>query len=76
MLHSNERITKHNMVLLNLAEDPGNVSSDCQVMGCHTTFYRYKPAVEEGGVETLYGKSRPRTSLRNRTDGAAQVSVV
>jgi hypothetical protein len=33
MLHSNERIIKHKVGLLNLAEELGNVSKVCQMMG-------------------------------------------
>jgi len=54
MLNTNERIIKHKVGLLNLAEELGNVSKACQVMGLsRDTFYRYKSAVEEGGVEAL-----------------------
>jgi hypothetical protein len=54
MLHTNEHIIKHKIGLLNLAEELGNVSKACQVMGLsRDTFYRYKQAVEEwyfGGI--------------------------
>ncbi len=33
MLNSNERIIKHKLGLLNLAEELGNVSKACKVMG-------------------------------------------
>jgi ACT domain-containing protein len=40
--------------LLNLAEELGNVSKACQVMGySRDKFYHYKSAVEYGGVEAL-----------------------
>ena len=69
MIHSNERIIKHKVGLLNLAEELGNVSKACQMMGLsRDTFYRYKSAVEEGGVEGLLEKDRRRANLRNRTD--------
>ncbi len=69
MLHSNERIIKHKLGLLNLAEELGNVSKACQVMGLsRDTFYRYKSAVENGGVEALLEKDRRRPNLKNRTD--------
>ena len=46
MIHSNERIIKHKVGLLNLAEELGNVSKACQMMGLsRDTFYRYKSAV-------------------------------
>jgi hypothetical protein len=33
MLHTNEQIIKHKVGLLNLAEETGNVSRACRVMG-------------------------------------------
>ena len=54
MIHTNEKIIKHKVGLINLAEELGNVSKACQVMGLsRDTFYRYKSAVDEGGVEAL-----------------------
>jgi hypothetical protein len=41
MLHSNDKIIKHKVGLLNLAEGLGNVSKACQNMGrSRDTFYR------------------------------------
>ena len=58
MLNTNEKVIKHKVGLLNLAEELGNVSKACQVMGLsRDTFYRYKAAVEESGVETLLDHS-------------------
>ena len=55
MLNSTEKIIKHKTGLLNLAEELGNVSKACQVMGySRDTFYRYKSAVDGGGVEALH----------------------
>ncbi len=52
MLQCNEKIIKHKVGLLNLAEELGNVSKACQIMGLsRDTFYRYEDAVEDGGVE-------------------------
>ncbi len=52
MLQCNEKIIKHKVGLLNLAEEFGNVSKACQIMGLsRDTFYRYRDAVEDGGVE-------------------------
>jgi len=65
MLHTNERIIKHKVGLLNLAEELGNVSKACQVMGLsRDTFYRYKQAVEDGGVESLLSMSRRKKPTR------------
>ena len=76
MLNSNEKIIKHKVGLLNLAEELGNVSQACKVMGMsRDTFYRYKMAVEEGGVAALLEKSRRRPNLKNRTDEATEAAV-
>ncbi len=59
MLRTTDKIIKHKVVLLNLAEDLGNVSKACQVMGrSRDAFYRYKQAVDEGGVEALFERTR------------------
>lgn len=43
MLHTNNQIIKHNVGLLNLAEELQNVSRACKVMGVsRDTFYRYQ----------------------------------
>lgn len=77
MIHSNEKVIKHKVGLLNLAEELGNVSKACQVMGfSRDTFYRYKSASEEGGVEALFEKSRRNPNLKNRVDPRIEESVV
>ena len=54
MLHNNERIVKHKIGLLNLAEELSNVSKACKIMGLsRDTFYGYKAAVENGGLEDI-----------------------
>jgi hypothetical protein len=59
MIHTNEKIIKHKVGLLNLAEELGNVSKACQMMGVsRDTFYRYKSASDEGGVEALFDANR------------------
>jgi len=51
MLNTTDKIIKHKTGLLNLAEELGNVSKACQVMGySRDTFYRYKSAADEGGI--------------------------
>ena len=52
MLHTSNPIIKHKAGLLNLAEELGNVSEACKVMGVsRDTFYRYQELVEDGGVD-------------------------
>ncbi|SIR02075.1 IS481 family transposase [Marinobacterium stanieri] len=77
MIQSNERIIKHKLGLLNLAEELGNVSRACKVMGLsRDTFYRYKAAVEEGGVDSLFDKTRRKPNLKNRVDEQVEAAVV
>jgi len=76
MLNSNERIIKHKVGLLNLAEELGNVSQACKVMGLsRDTFYRYKAAVDEGGVDALLDATRRKPNIKNRTDAATEATV-
>jgi len=77
MLENNARIIKHKVGLLNLAEELGNVSKACKVMGLsRDTFYRYKAAVESGGVEALFDKSRRQPNLKNRVDELTEKAVL
>lgn len=46
MHHTSNPIIKHKTSLLSLAEELGNVSKDCKVMGVsRDTFYRYQELV-------------------------------
>lgn len=55
MLNTINKIIKHKTGLLNLAEELCKVSKACQVMGYgRDTFFRYKSAVDEGGVDALF----------------------
>lgn len=73
----NDKIIRNKVGLLNLAQELGNVSKACQVMGfSRDTFYRYKGAVEEGGLEALIDKSRRNPNIRNRVDRCVEDRVV
>ena len=77
MINSNERIIKHKIGLLNLAEELGNVSQACKMMGLsRDTFYRYKDAVDEGGVQALLDKPRRKPNPKNRVDEATEGAVL
>lgn len=77
MLHTNHRIIKNKVGLLNLAEELGNISKACKVMGLsRETFYRYQQAVESGGIEALFDKSRRQPNFKNRVDEAIEAAVV
>ena len=77
MLNSNTKIIKHKTGLLNLAEELGNVSKACQVMGySRDTFYRYKSAVDEGGVEALLERTRRKPNMANRVYEGTEQAVI
>lgn len=77
MEHVNARIIRNKLGLLNLAQELGNVSRACKVMGLsRDTFYRYKNAVETGGVDALVEQSRHKPNPKNRTDEATEAAVV
>ena len=76
MIHTNEKIIKHKVGLLSLAEELGNVSKACQVMGLsRDTFYRYKAAVEEGGVDALFEANRRKPNHKNRVEPEIEQAV-
>jgi len=77
MLHTNNPIIKHKTGLLNLAEELGNVSKACKVMGVsRDTFYRYQELVEDGGLDSLINKSRRTSNLKNRVDLDTENAVI
>jgi transposase InsO family protein len=77
MEHGSARIIKNKLGLLNLAQELGNVSKACKIMGLsRDTFYRYQNAVEEGGLEALVDKSRRKPNQKNRIDELTEAAVV
>lgn len=77
MLHTNQKVIKNKVGLLNLAMELGNVSKACRILGySRETFYRYQEAVEKGGVEALIDRSRKQPNLANRVDPAIEKRVV
>lgn len=77
MLHSNEKVIKHKVGLLNLAQELGNVSKACKIMGLsRDTFYRYQNAVETGGVDALLEHTRRKPNIKNRIDEKTEIAVV
>lgn len=76
MLHTNDKIVKHKVGLLNLADELGNISKACKMMGVsRDTFYRYKEAVDDGGVEALLDSNRRVPNRKNRVDPVIESAV-
>ena len=77
MNQSTQRIIRNKIGLLNLAKELGNVSKACQMMGVsRDTFYRYKSARDEGGVEALLEKSRRKSNPKNRVEPQVEQAVL
>ncbi|MDH5228895.1 MAG: IS481 family transposase [Gammaproteobacteria bacterium] len=77
MIHTNNPIIKHKAGLLNLAEELGNVSKACKVMGVsRDTFYRYQELVEDGGIDALVDKNRRVPNHKNRVDEVVEQAVI
>jgi transposase InsO family protein len=76
MLDTNNKLIKNKVGLLNLAQELGNISRACKVMGfSRETFYRYQEAVSEGGVEALLDKNKRVPNFKNRVDEAIESAV-
>ena len=77
MLNGTKTVIKHKIGLLNLAEELGNVSKACRIMGLsRDTFYRYHNAVEQGGIDALVDQNRRKPNIKNRTDETTEAAVV
>ncbi len=71
------RIIRNKLGLLNLAEELGNVSKACKIMGLsRDTFYRYRTAAASGDLSSLIDKPRSKPNPRNRTEPATEAAVV
>ncbi len=74
MLHTTKPVIKHNAGLLNLADQPRNISRACTVMGVSCdTFYRYR---ELADVNALIYRSCQAPNPKKRTDEATMRAVV
>ncbi|MDT8371151.1 MAG: helix-turn-helix domain-containing protein, partial [Gammaproteobacteria bacterium] len=77
MQYTHNPIIKHKAGLLNLAEELGNVSKACKIMGVsRDTFYRYQELVEDGGLDALINKSRRQPNIKNRVDDTTEQAVI
>ena len=72
-----EKIIKNKMGLIKLAEQLGNVSQACKVIGySRDSFYRFKELYDEQGQEGLRELSRRKPNPKNRVDPAIEEAVL
>ena len=72
-----QKIIRNKLGLINLAQELGNVAKACRLMGySRDTFYRYKSAMDEGGVEALFEANRRKSNPKNRVDEAVEKAIL
>ena len=74
---TDQKIIKNKIGLLKLAEELGNVSRACKVMGfSRDTFYRYRELSHEGGFDALVEKTKRKPNIKNRVSEDMEEAIL